>query len=712
MKKLISLMLTLAMLAAVVPAALTRVSAEDATPKGNWTDDGNFDLNWCAEPTGKSGEITITIGDKTYHAGGDWSKKEYEIDTPAKLAGLAYLSNKATTDIFHGEVFYITQNLDLSAHYWEPISKSSSKFRGSLIGKLGGVAGVAATITGMTVDTSGTENIRVGLVGQFGGDWIENLRLENAKITAHSYSVGSFVGYQNGNLGSGTNKQGGYRNLFADTEIVLKSGRNDRFDDVGGIVGLINNCNTNNSAAIIQGCVFTGTISAPQGDNVGGIIGLSQYDLQQAPVISDCVVISERLACGESRLLNEWDSGFGGIAGNLFANDKKDENNDRIMTDLSTVTNCYVAANMLVLDATGTTVKTFNVGGIVGTSCDQLKTYESCQFDGMVIGTTPQTGAVLGRGLSRATFQNCVISGIVLNNESKSSYVGTARVPTLNHNFSSIEIRDCKGSGGTVQPQISEGTDLSALLALQGTDGKAVWTLADGTLYPILAVAVPYLNGTNKHLSVALSGADLSWFTFSGEKTLTDERELLGLSLLLKACGSNSEAFLSAQKLRIEAVLLPLLSGLFDESTAETLAGKTVSAVDSSKVVGVSAQTGRKTENGSYAVRFVAEIVGTDWESAGFDLLVSYTAEDGTRRCSKLTTQEVTVCYQSVVANGETVSAPEGHFYLVFVLNGIPASNGNTTFTVSASVKDAAGVSYANAGSVVFTAGGTPADAN
>ena len=712
MKKLISLMLTIAMLAALVPTTLTGVSAEDVTPpppENKWTDEGNFDLSWCAEPTGLDGEITVAVGDKTYHVGGDWCKKEYEIDTPAKLAGLAYLSNKATTDIFHGEVFYITQNLDLSAHYWEPISKSSSKYRGSLIGKLDGVAGAAATITGMTIDTADTENIRVGLIGQFGGDWIENLRLVNAKITAHSYSVGSFVGYQNGNLGSGTNKQGGYRNLFADTEIVLKSGRSDRFDCVGGILGFIQNCNTGNDPTIITDCVFTGTISAPYADNLGGILGQSQYDNnQKAPIISNCVVISENLEYGYDNIglqqNNDHNSGFGGIVGCLYSNIGGD-------VSATSVSNCYVAAIMNVLNCKDTTKTVENVGGIVGASCSQTKTYENCQFDGIILGSSKKKGAILGRYLTPATIKNCVVSGIALNADAtQSSYVGTVTPFTFENLYSAIEMRD--RSGGTVQPQICEETDFSELLAIRGTDGKAVWTKADGALYPILAVAEPYLNDTNKHLSVALSGADLSWFTFSGEKTLTNERELLGLSLLLKACGGKSEAFLNAQNLKIETVLLPLLEGMFDESTAEKLAGKTVSAVDSGKVVAIQAQTSKAAENGSYSVRFVAEIVGSDWASAGFDLLVSYTAEDGTRKCSKLTAQEVTACYQSVLAEGETVSAPDGHFYLVFVLNGIPTSNGDTTFTVAAHVEDAEGNSFACAGSIVFAATGNPVDAN
>ena len=47
MKKLISVLLILAMLAAMIPAAFVATSAEPATatPTGNWTDEGNYDIS-------------------------------------------------------------------------------------------------------------------------------------------------------------------------------------------------------------------------------------------------------------------------------------------------------------------------------------------------------------------------------------------------------------------------------------------------------------------------------------------------------------------------------------------------------------------------------------------------------------------------------------------------------------------------------------------
>ena len=225
MKRLISVLLTLAMLSAMIPAAVIGTSAEDTTPQGYWTDAGNYDISWCKTLEAADANKTVTVGGKHYYVKGDWTNQTYHFTKPEQLAGLSFLSNLTGGDLFKGDTFYIDADLDLGAHYWVPISKSS-KLRGSLIGN---VNGGSATVSNMTIDSSAKKDGSVGLVGQFGGGWIKNLRLENAKITAHSFTVGSFVGWQNGNVGSGQpSNQGGYENLYADTTIVLTSGHVDR----------------------------------------------------------------------------------------------------------------------------------------------------------------------------------------------------------------------------------------------------------------------------------------------------------------------------------------------------------------------------------------------------------------------------------------------------------------------------------------------------
>ena len=711
MKKLISVLLILAMLAAMIPAAFVATSAEPATatPTGNWTDEGNYDISWCKTLDSKTSE-TLEVNSKYYLVYPDWKKNTYSIQTAAQLAGLAYLSNKASGDIFKGDKFMIEADLDLSAHYWVPISQNS-KFRGSLIGKLNGVDGAVATITGMTIQsTSGA----VGLVGKFGGDWIENLKLVNAKISATKFTVGSFVGWQHGNVGSGVmygKREGGYRNLYADTDIVLTSGSGDKYDDVGGIVGIINGCTTDNLPTVIDKCVFTGTISAQNADTVGGIVAyVDGANMEQAAsIITDCVVISEKMEFGAVYTAQDWETGFGGIAGTLYSG----LSGDNASKAPSNVSNCYVAAKMIVSDASDS--KSTSVGGIVGTSCSQTKTYTDCQFDGIIVGTATyrRTAGILGRSVDNTTFNNCVVSGIALGVSDSgvlnaSRLCGTDYSLTVSNVYTSVKMSDKKNSGFEAT-QITADTDLSALLAQKDADGNAIWVKAEGSLYPILAIAKNYLNDGNKHLSVALSGADLSWFNPSDTgrtKTVTNERELWALEKLLTAAGAKQSAFLTLQKINVRNVLIPMLDDLSSDMKTALLA-KTVAKTDAAQVVNVYAQTSRAVADGNYAVRFVAEINGNQWAGAGFDLLVSYITADGVKMTSKLTEQTVTVCYKSISAGDDSVTAPDGHYFIVFVLDQVPVSSGNMTFTVAAYANGADGAVYGNAGVITFDANGS-----
>lgn len=711
MKKLISVLLILAMLAAMIPAAFVATSAEPATatPTGNWTDEGNYDLSWCKTLDSKTSE-TLEVNGKYYLVYPDWKKNTYSIQTAAQLAGLAYLSNKASGDIFKGDKFMIEADLDLSAHYWVPISQNS-KFRGSLIGKLNGVNGAVATITGMTIQsTSGA----VGLVGKFGGDWIENLKLVNAKISATKFTVGSFVGWQHSNVGSGVmygKREGGYRNLYADTDIVLTTGSGDKYDDVGGIVGIINGCTTANLPTVIDKCVFTGTISAQNADTVGGIVAyVDGANMEQAAsIITDCVVISEKMEFGAVYTAQDWETGFGGIAGTLYSG----LSGDNASKAPSNVSNCYVAAKMIVSDASDS--KSTSVGGIVGTSCSQTKTYTDCQFDGIIVGaaTYRRTAGILGRSVDNTTFNNCVVSGIALGVSDSgvlnaSRLCGTDYSLTVSNVYTSVKMSDKKNSGSEAT-QITADTDVSALLAQKDADGNAIWVKAEGSLYPILAIAKNYLNDGNKHLSVAMSGADLSWFNPSDTgrtKTVTNERELWALEKLLTAAGAKQSAFLTLQKINVRNVLIPMLDDLSSDMKTALLA-KTVAKTDATQVVNVYAQTSKAVADGNYAVRFVAEINGNQWTGAGFDLLVSYITADGVKMTSKLTEQTVSVCYKSISAGDDSVTAPDGHYFIVFVLDQVPVSNGNMTFTVAAYANGADGAVYGNAGVITFDTNGS-----
>ena len=700
MKKLISILLVAVMLVAMVPAMAFTTSADTTAvePSGKWTDAGNYDISWCKTLDTADSSKTVTIGDKNYHVMGDWTHQTYTIDTPQKLAGLAYLSELTSGDCFKGDDFVITADLDLSAHYWIPICMTKGKFRGSIIGQKDNVEGASVTINGMTINTA--SSARTGLVGNFGGDWIKNIDLVNAKITATDFTVGSFVGWQNGNLGSGSGNQGGYQNLSSDAEIILTSQRTgDQYDDVGGIVGVSNSCNANNKSAIIDDCVFTGTISAPYADNVGGIVGLWQ-NTGIGISITNCVVISDRIEWGKDNVYLQSKAGHnvgcGGIAGNLYSNSSSDAVN---------VSNCYVAANIITLAATNTTnyTETINVGGIVGASCSQTKTFDNCQFDGIITGKSGALGAVLGRIVANTdinNIKNTVVTGVGMRSAGDvSTYVGGATGGlTVTNCYNSIEM--VTGNSGATLAPITANTDFSALLAItvSETDSTKVWTKGENDLYPILAIAVPYLNAdTNGTPSIAKSGVDLSWATFDEGMKICNDSQLMGLDLINdvhKTTGTNlmAKATVNPSFANVKADLSGYSEAVQNFVKSELGVSDNVDTAKS--LVNMDKSIMQKAldqnENGTYNIRFVLLVKGADHQGITVEVGASRT-NDGVVQYGKfLESESITSCYKQVVEDGNTLTAAteageEGWYYVAFVVKNVDTSIA-TTFTVRANV--------------------------
>ena len=708
MKKFLSVFLILAMFAAMIPIVSVTVAAEDTTPTDTWTSNpAYYDLSWCRTLDAADSAKTVTVGGKHYYVMGDWTNQTYHFTTAAQLAGLSYLSNIAKGDLFKGDTFYLDADIDLGAHLWVPISKTS-KFRGSLIGN---VDGGSATISNMIIDTSNeTSNVSTGLVGQFGGGWIKNLDLVGAKITAKKFTVGSFVGWQNGNVGSGLpNAQGGYQNLTSDAQIVVTSeNAGDRFDDVGGIIGIINGGNTDNAGAIIDNCAFTGTISAPYGDNVGGIIGISQRDAYGTK-ISNCVVISERIEWGKNNygLTQDWNAGLGGIAGNLYANGTAND------TTAYSVKNCYVAANLITLPCDVSGKQVINVGGITGASCEQYKTYENCQFDGIISGEARNIGGILGRYLTPATIKNSVVSGVALRAEGTlSTFVGGGKNDGLSVTgcYSSAKMLD--GGNGAAVTQITADTDFSALLAITDADGNKVWTKEDGDLYPVLAIAKPYLADTD--LSVARSGMDLSFCNFGDGMKICSAAQLKAFDVLhtqttfagkfdskVRFAPSVAAADLSTYSDSVAKLVKDALGVAETTDTAESVLNMSN---------GFCQVAVNPNAAGNYDVRFSMLIKGIDYSGVTVSLGAERTEGGELKFGGFQTSETITKCYDGVLEvkdNGDKVThlasdaMGDGWYYVVFVATNVNLSY-NTTFTLRATAFAADG-SEINSIPVVYT---------
>ena len=688
MKKLISVLLALAMLAAMIPAAAIGAFAEADTNSGSWTDAGNYSLEWAAPLTRTAADAnTVTVDGKNYQVL-DLSAQTLEIKTAAELAGVARLTNAAAEDkkAFENVTLVLTADMDLAGHDWIPIgdmvTENKYKFGGSVQGSKGASdgSGEAVTIRNMTIDLSADGKYHsAGLIGGMCGGSVKNLCFVNASVTAYAGTIATAVGMAIGGVT--------VENITSDATIVMTTGSSSGHDNLGGIVGKAQ------ATITIAGCVFTGTLQGgTQTEKAGGILGATNGG--DGHVVRDCVVISDYISSGSGTDYTHT-PGTGGIIG--------------VAANSFTVENCYADARIALPEGSDNE----RVGGIVGAVWLD-GTLKDVQFAGVVAASGMRyRGALIGaigNPNHTVTLTNCLNTGIsagydggklqfalISNMNSATTTLNAANV----YSTSELPVMAGKTDMATLR-SFDELQGDNAKAALTGFDFENTWTARQGQL-PVLAIAEAYASDPIS------AGTDFSWFRpeSADAMTVSNLRELWALSRLLSACGSQTDVFLNAYDIRIENVLLPLLDGLFDGEARAALLERTVAVTDDANVVGVWAQTSQAAAEGSYAVRFVAEIAGTDWESAGFDLLVSYTAADGTPMVSKLTEQAVSVCYTSILADGETLQAPQGHYYLVFVLDGIPSANGEMTFTVSAHVEDAEGASYASAGQIVFDATGT-----
>lgn len=144
-------MILLSLILSFFTFAPITAKAAFAEPSGNWADEENVDSSW-------------------YNTSADY----FEIDTPAKLAGVAKLVNSGRASFFEKrnpgdsskrqQIIRITAPIDLSAHLWEPIGNgidSSLTFCGIFDG--GGFP-----ITGMKVVSSAQYAGFFGVVGASG----------------------------------------------------------------------------------------------------------------------------------------------------------------------------------------------------------------------------------------------------------------------------------------------------------------------------------------------------------------------------------------------------------------------------------------------------------------------------------------------------------------------------------------------------------------
>ena len=94
------------------------------------------------------------------------------------------------------------------------------------------------------------------------------------------------------------------------------------------------------------------------------------------------------------------------------------------------------------------------------------------------------------------------------------------------------------------------------------------------------------------------------------------------------------------------------------------------------------------------ALRFVFTIGKLDYDCVG--IIISKSVATPTYNAANCVTYETTTVHSSIVADGDTIDAPDGRFYVACKLTGIPHSYFDSSLYIRAFVKDGEGTRYSD----------------
>ncbi len=335
-----------------------------------WTDSGNYASSF---------------------AGGDGSSSNpYQIATASQLARLAYLVNHTSPDILY---CVQTADIDLSAHYWDPIGYSRSHtFVGNYDGEGRTIFGL---YTNSTEDYQGLFGILDGMQIALGVSvQIKNVNIINSEINARG-TVGGIVSY--------------IRNRTVVISNCHMSGSVIGTTKVGGIVGYI----SNNGVVTIEDCSNSGDItnnysSNSAGGAVGGIVGDNAGDsllitgcYNEGTISMNTTITFESesggiVGRGGGNITNCWNSGS--VKGARFMGGISGEGGN--------IVNCYNTANIDTNDSP----LVATIGGIVGWGANGANV-NSCYNTGNISGGT--VGGISANSSSSANIRNCYNTGSI-----------------------------------------------------------------------------------------------------------------------------------------------------------------------------------------------------------------------------------------------------------------------------------------------------------
>ena len=428
-KRILSMLCVFALCFTLLPvsALADDVSDWETTPpttNGGWTGTGNYDTSWFYGENAPKGT----------------KDDPYIISDATDLAGLSFLVNGLGSDhiaySFEGKYIEIDESatvIDLAAYEWTPIGNKNSVHDSEASSGTGTTPawfkghfdGNNVPIKNLRITNS--DNDVVGLFGYALEAVIENVKLENAYISAVDVRQGTYV---------------------------------------GGIVAL-------SDGSTVQGCtVVSGLITATNDNSktngyVGGIVGTNGKSLYSSAFQSDNA--SHVTACTNGAKIISATQYTGGIVGiNGTANTSQ-------TNVYCTVTGCTNQGQIEVSSGS----EKFYAGGIAG---GNLTTITNCKNEADVKNTTGRAAGIAGYFEGRAAYiaddanvliQNCENTGAV----SGYSYVGG--IVAYSYSETDAAIANCTNSGAIASLSGSDGDPEMGGIAGRVGSSKGKFTISN-----------------------------------------------------------------------------------------------------------------------------------------------------------------------------------------------------------------------------------------
>lgn len=455
--------------------------------------------------------LFFTANAKAQLSGGGSSESDpYLISSEADLNTFRTLVHTAQSS---GKFFKLTQNITLTAEYWEPIGHQvKGEFNATFDGD-------GKVISGIRINNPE----RVDTLGFFGftnsGCTVKNLGLDDVEITG-----GELIGALGGRIG------GTVTNCYATNVRITATGKL-----VGGLIG---NTQTATSTNPIANCYATGTVSG--GTSVGGLLGsLSRTSVTDswtniavsatggatgglvgATQGGRVIAIERSFAKGSVTVNAEEEDylGIGGLVGHT----------EGVANAGSAITNSYASGNVTTTNATYT-------GGLIG--------YNNKSF---IINTSYASGAVSAQGASGG-LQGAVFNNdggtISINNAVAANPSITGMAAFIGRLAGSGDITEVVGyalstmtvNGATVSDGGTNGTSKTeaelkteATYTALGWDFSNVWKVHAGS-YPLFKWEdnPPTSNNTIEYEKKALK----AWFKGSGLLLVESKTTIESLSI-------------------------------------------------------------------------------------------------------------------------------------------------------------------------------------